>query len=175
MIPHAILIGNIISFVAAVLLALSCWTKNPKMVFIIQTVENLVLAASSIIFHSYSAACIMIISAVRSYVTAKERYNKPAMIGFTLTSLVLGLLTNTRGLIGILPVLGGLEFNYCTYRFKDIIGIKWTLIVNLLIWDVYAFIILDFSSGIAWLITIIITAISLKRVYAGKGEQPDVK
>ena len=31
-----IIIGNIISFVAAVLLGLSCWCKNPMRVFIYQ-------------------------------------------------------------------------------------------------------------------------------------------
>lgn len=45
-----IIIGNIISFVAAVLLGLSCWCKNPKRVFIYQFIDNLVLSLSSIVF-----------------------------------------------------------------------------------------------------------------------------
>ena len=38
--------------------------------------------------------------------------------------------------------------------------------LNLLIWDVYAFWIKDFSSGMAWAITLIVTVVSLSTIKA---------
>ena len=67
-----IIIGNIISFVAAVLLGLSCWCKNPKRVFIYQFIENLFLSLSSIVFGSYSAAVSTLLSTAKSLVIVKE-------------------------------------------------------------------------------------------------------
>ena len=40
------------------------------------------------------------------------------------------------------------------------------LYLNLLIWDVYAFWIKDFSSGMAWAITLIVTVVSLLTIKA---------
>ena len=142
-----IIIGNIISFVAAVLLGLSCWCKNPKRVFIYQFIENLFLSLSSIVFGSYSAAVSTLLSTAKSLVIVKGRYTKKTMIFFAITIAVLGVLTNTKGPIGLLPVIA-------------------TFIINLLIWDVYAFWIKDFSSGIAWAITLIVTVVSLLTIKA---------
>ena len=61
---NTIIIGNLISFVAAVLLGLSCWCKNPKRVFVYQFIENLFLSLSSIVFGSYSAAVSTLLSTV---------------------------------------------------------------------------------------------------------------
>lgn len=164
--PNNIIIGNIISFVAAVLLGLSCWCKNPKRVFIYQFIENLFLSLSSIVFGSYSAAVSTLLSTVKSFIIVKGRYTKKTMIFFVISIAVLGFLTNTKGLIGLLPVIATVQFTYCNYKLTDIKGIKWTFIINLLIWDVYAFWIKDFSSGIAWAITLILTIVSLMTIKA---------
>ena len=161
-----VMCGNIISFVAAVLLGLSCWCKNPKRVFVYQFVENLFLSLSSVVFGSYSAAVSTLLSTAKSLVIVKGRYTKKTMIFFAVTIAVLGVLTNTKGLIGLLPVIATVQFTYCNYKLTDIKGIKWTFIINLLIWDVYAFWIKDFSSGIAWAITLIVTVVSLLTINA---------
>ena len=110
--PNKIIIGNIISFVAAVLLGLSCWCKNPKRVFIYQFIENLFLSLSSIVFGSYSAAVSTLLSTVKSFIIVKGRYTKKTMIFFVISIAVLGFLTNTKGLIGLLPVIATVQFTY---------------------------------------------------------------
>ena len=147
------------------------WCKNPKRVFIYQFIENLVLSLSSLVFGSYSAAVSTLLSTAKSFVIVKGRYTKKIMIFFVVAIAVLGILTNTKGLIGLLPVIATVQFTYCNYRFTDIKGIKWTFIVNLLIWDVYAFWIKDFSSGIAWAITLVVTVVSLMTIKAKEAAQ----
>ena len=173
--PNNIIIGNIISFVAAVLLGLSCWSKNPKRVFIYQFIENLFLSLSSLVFGSYSAAVSTLLSTVKSFIIVKGRYKKKTMIFFVISIAVLGVLTNTKGLIGLLPVIATVQFTYCNYKLTSIKGIKWTFIINLLIWDIYAFWIRDFSSGIAWAITLIVTIVSLMTIMAKESVEGQIQ
>ena len=160
-----ILIGNVISFLAAVLLALSCWTKEPKRVFAFQIAENIILAISSLVFGSYSAAVSTLLSTLRMGIVLKGKYTKRVMIFFCILLTALGLALNTRGAVGLLPVLATLEFAYANYRFTEIKAIKWSLCINLILWDVYAFAIRDYASGVTWVITLAVTFVSLFRLY----------
>ena len=160
-----IIIGNMISFVAAVLLGLSCWSRNSRRVFIYQLGENLIYSLSAIVFGSYSAAVSTLLSAVRSLLIVKGCYTKKYMCFFAVSTAVLGMITNTKGVIGLLPVIATVQFAYGSYRFTDIKGIKWMFIINLILWDIYAFWIKDFSSAIAWAITLMITVVSLVKVF----------
>ena len=162
---NRIILGNIISFAAAILLGLSCWTKEPKRVFIYQLTENIILTISSVVFASYSAAALTLLSALRMAVVLKGKYTKRVMLLFCAALAVLGCAFNTRGLIGLLPVPATLEFAYATYRFERIKPIKWSLCINLLLWDIYAFAISDFASGVTWAVTLAVTLLSLFRLY----------
>lgn len=156
-----IIIGNIISFFAAVLLAMTAWTKSEKRTFIYQVGENTVLGISSLVFGSYAAAAIAFLSASRCIVILKGKYTKAAMLVYSTLFLVLGVLTNSKGPIGLLPVIAAVEYAALNYYLADIKGLKWALIINLALWDFYAFWIQDYSSGIAWIITIAVTLASL--------------
>lgn len=159
-----LLLGNMLSLAAALLLGLSCWSRVPRRVFACQVAQNLVLAASSLAFGSYSAAVSAALSASRCFVIVKGRYGRTAMLLYAAATAVLGILTNSKGLVGLLPVLATVQYTYCSYRFTGIRGIKWTLMVNLLLWEAYALAIWDFASAAAWAITLGVTAVSLFRL-----------
>ncbi len=159
-----IIIGNIISFVAAVLLLLTAWTKSEKRTFVYQVAENVVLGISSLVFGSYAAAVTAFLCASRCFVILKGKYTKRVMFLYAALITVLGFLTNTKGLIGILPIIASVEYAVLNFYLADIKGLKWALIVNLALWDFYAFWIKDFSSGIAWIITIAVTLASLVKI-----------
>ena len=168
-----IIIGNIISFFAAVLLALTAWTKSEKRTFIYQVGENLVLGISSLVFGSFAAAVTAFLSASRCIVILKGKYTKPVMFLYTVLIVVLGLLTNTKGIIGFLPVIASVEYAMLNYYTSDIRGLKWALIINLALWDFYAFWIKDFSSGIAWIIMIVVTLVSLWKLRVKEGHSAE--
>ena len=161
-----LIVGNVISVVAAGFLGLSCWSKNPKRVFIYQLAENLIYSVSSIVFGSYSAAVSTLLSAVRSLLIVRGCYTKRWMYFFAASTAVFGLITNSKGLIGLLPVIATVQFTYGSYRFTDIKGIKWMFIINLILWDVYAVWIKDVSSAVAWAITLAVTVVSLAKICA---------
>jgi hypothetical protein len=116
------------------------------------------------VFGSYSAAVSTLLSAGRSLLIVRDRYTKKSMYFFAVSTAVFGLITNTKGVIGLLPVIATVQFTYGSYRFTDIKGIKWMFIINLILWDIYAFWIKDFSSAIAWAITLTVTVVSLVKI-----------
>ena len=168
---NRIIIGNIVSLAAAALLALSCWTKNPRRGFAYQIIENIVLAVSSAVFGSWSAVVSMLLAALRMCIVLSGHYTRQTMILFCTALAILGGVCNTRGLMGLLPILATVEFAWANYRFTEIKAIKWSICANLILWDLYAFVIRDYASGITWLITLIITLLSLYRLsHAAKTE-----
>ena len=168
---NQILLGNCVSFLAAVLLGLASWTKKSNRVFIYQIAENVVLAMSSVVFGSYAAAVSTLLAAARCAVIIKGRYSRLLMTFFAAATFLLGIVTNSRGWLGLLPVIASVEFTVCNYFLTDIKGIKWSLLVNTALWDYYAFAIRDYVSGIAWAITITLTSVSLVSIYREERQQ----
>ncbi len=56
-----------------------------------------------------------------------------------LLTLVIGVLVNTDGLIGLLPIIATLELTGFNHYAREIRMIKTGLILNVLLWAVYAF------------------------------------
>ena len=97
-------------------------------------------------------------------------------IFFIVISIVIGLLVNTMGFVGILPILAIVQITLCNYYLKNIKTIKIGFIVNSAIYIVYFLAIWDFSSTIIETITALIGLISLfKLVFYDSKENDDVK
>ena len=68
---------------------------------------------------------------------------------------------NTKGIIGLLPIIAIVQITLCNYYLKTIKWIKLSFIVNELFYIVYFIAIWDFSSSVIESITAIIGLISL--------------
>ena len=82
-------------------------------------------------------------------------------IFFIILSVVFGLAVNTKGIIGLLPIIAIVQITLCNYYLKTIKWIKLSFIVNELFYIVYFIAIWDFSSSVIESITAIIGLISL--------------
>jgi hypothetical protein len=79
---------------------------------------------------------------------------------FIVLSVVLGLMVNTMGFIGLLPIIAIVQITICNYALKQIKWIKLSFIVNEFFYVVYFIAILDFSSSIIETITAVIGLVS---------------
>ena len=156
-----LIIGNAISLVAAVLLAASCCVKQPRNIYLLQICCNLVLCLSSAVFCAWSSVPTLLLSSLRFYLMIRKKFNFPMMLLFSAATLLLGLWANTRGLIGLLPVIAGVQFTVCTYFSKKTTAIRLSILVNLIFWAIYSFWILYIVSGISQTINILICLFSL--------------
>ena len=163
-VSHLIIIGNIISFIAALFMFASGWTKDRDRTFLYQILENVVLCAANLCFRSYAGISTLLLSSVRNYLVMKERYTKKLMYIFVLLIIVIGFTINNRGLVGILPIAATVQLSACNQYAKTLIQHKLSLFVNTAIWLVYDFCILDISSTVAQTVMCILTAVTIVRL-----------
>lgn len=154
--PINILIGNGISFIAGIFLILSMVVNDHKKAYKHQFLNAFILMISSFFFYSWTGVTTMAIAATRNLMVYKDRLTLNWTIFFIVLSVGLGLMVNTMGIIGLLPIIAIVQITICNYLLKQIKWIKLSFIVNEFFYIVYFIAILDFSSSIIELITAII-------------------
>ena len=160
-----ILLGNLISLAAACFMAASCISGDNRRVFFYQFMECAILAVSSVVFGSLSGALTMALSAARNLITSLGKLTRSLTLFFFLASTVGGLLINTRGIVGLLPVIATAEYTICSYCIRSVRGTKYSIFVNVLFWVVYSFLILDFSTAISDSVILCIDGAAIFRMH----------
>ena len=78
--------------------------------------------------------------------------------------VVLGFLLNNRGLLGWLPIVANLEYSIAMFRFKENEkALKISFIVNMVMYSVFSFCIMNYVGGAANIVVAVTTAVSLIR------------
>ena len=156
-----IIIGNIISFTAAVFLVVSCVMKSRKGVFIMQFMNCALLAVASYFFGSYAAITTLVLCCVRNIFIMKDRFTRPVMTVITILVIVFGVMTNNRGIIGLMPVFATVEYTMCCHFILDVRKTKISILFNESIWIVYSFLISDYSTALTYVAVIIVDILAI--------------
>ncbi|MEA4971730.1 hypothetical protein SDC9_92752 [bioreactor metagenome] len=151
-----LIIGNILSFIAAVFLGISCYAKDRKKIFTYQLVNCATYTVASYFFGTYAAITTLIFCCIRSILIMKDRYTSTAAYILVIAVIAFGIMANNRGIVGLLPVIASVVYNLCCYYITDPHLTRYSILINELIWVTYAFIIKDFSTGISDTIIIIV-------------------
>ncbi len=155
-----LIIGNILSFFAALCLTLSSVVNKRKTVFVFQLCECLLLAAASVFFNSYAGMTSLVLCAIRNILVIKDCFKKRHMYIFLAATLILGVITNNRGFIGMMPVAATLQFTYCSYAFTSLLKTRLSIFFNTLIWVIYSFIIQDYVTAVVDMGTLVSSGIT---------------
>lgn len=158
------MVGNGISFIAGIFLIVSYCVNDVKKAYRYQFLNAFVLAISSVFFLSWIGVTTLSIASARNAMVYKDRLTFNWTIFFLIVSVVLGVLVNTLGFIGLLPVIAIVQITLCNYALKSIKSIKVSFIINSLIYIVYFLAILDFTSAAVETITVALGALSLVRL-----------
>lgn len=159
-----ILVGNGISFIAGIFLIVSYCINDVKKAYKYQFLNAFVLAISSVFFCSWTGVTTLSIASARNAMVYKDRLTFKWTIFFLIISVIFGVLVNTMGFIGLLPVIAIVQITVCNYALKSIKSIKFSFIVNSLIYIAYFLVILDFTSAAVETITVALGLISLVRL-----------
>lgn len=159
-----IIIGNIISLIAGIFIILSMWVNDEKQAYRYQFWNAFILMISSVFFFSWTGVTTMAIAASRNAMVYKDKLTFKWTVFFIIISIVLGLLVNTMGFVGILPIIAIVQITLCNYYLKSIKTIKTSFIVNSAIYIIYFLAILDVSSATIESVTALIGLISLARL-----------
>ncbi len=162
--PINIVIGNVISLVAGIFLILSMWVNDEKQAYKHQFLNAFILMISSVFFLSWTGVVTMAIAASRNAMVYYDRLTFNWAVVFIIVSIVIGLLVNTMGFVGILPIIAIVQITLCNYYLKTIKSIKTGFIVNSAIYIIYFVAIYDFSSAIIESITAMVGVVSLAKL-----------
>lgn len=163
-----LIIGNIISLIAGIFIILSMWVNNEKQAYKYQFLNAFILMISSIFFLSWTGVTTMAIAAGRNLMVYKNKLTLNWTIFFIIISIIIGILVNTMGLIGLLPIIAIIQITLSNYCLKTIKQIKISFIINSAIYIIYFLAILDFSSTIIESVTALIGVISLIKLIKNK-------
>ena len=156
-----IIVGNVISLIAGIFIILSMCVNDEKKAYKYQFLNAFILMISSVFFLSWTGVTTMAIAATRNAMVYKDKLTINWTVFFIIISVVLGVLVNTMGIIGLLPIIAIVQITLCNYYLKSIKAIKTGFIVNSAIYVVYFLAIFDISSAVIESITAIIGLISL--------------
>ena len=130
-----------------------------------------VLVVSSACFGSWSGISTLLVSTARNIFLVKGRFDKRMMYVFIVLVTVCGLAVNNKGMIGLLPVLATVILTVCNYYAREILAIEGSLFINIALWAVYFFAILDVISGITQVVIAAVTLVSIWRMRLGLAEE----
>lgn len=156
-----IIIGNAISLFAGIFIVLSMWVNDEKKAYFYQFLNAFILIISSVFFFSWTGVVTMAIAASRNLMVYYDRLTFNWTMFFIVVSVVLGLLVNTLGFVGFLPIIAIIQLSLSNYYLKTIKSIKSSFIINSAIYVVYFLAILDFSSAAIESFTALVGVISL--------------
>ncbi len=114
-----LIIGNLCTLLAMGANAISSTRKTAKGVLTVQSIGQLIYLLSAIVLRGYSAAVQNAVSVLRNVAAIRNVKSKTLEWILTIAGVALGVLFNNRGIIGLLPVLGNLQYTLAIFRIKN--------------------------------------------------------
>ena len=139
-----LLLGNAVSLGAACFTFASSWSRDRKLIYLFQAGQCLLAGVANIFFCSLSGVTTFALCTLRNVLLAYDRLTKPLCWFLVLLVSLLGIASNNRGLIGLLPVVTTAVYSVACLYVRRIRAVKLNIFVNLALWAIYDFFIMDF-------------------------------
>lgn len=140
------MVANIISGICAVFTVSASWVPDKKKSYLIQVAQCLTYAVASVFFGMYATVATMILCAVRNGLEAYGRFTLRLCIPFCAAIATLGIVFNTAGIIGLIPVFATVIYSLGCCLYKSLLSTKINIFVDLFLWTLYDILILDIPS-----------------------------
>ena len=148
MIPHYLLIGNILSFCCATCIAISVVKKNKRNLIWWQIWDSIFGLLASLVLFSYSSFTTGILCAIRNFLAYNKGLTKFITFVLVFICVTVGLYANNRGIFGLFPIIAFSGYTLTMYWAKNDQQMRYSLIINLSIWMIHDFYIQAYPSAI---------------------------
>lgn len=149
----SVVIGNIISLLASVLMTYSGYIKSKGKFLIVQIIQMSLSALSNFILGGITGTIINLVNIIRNVLCYKNKLNKYSIILILTLSISLSLYFNNLSFIGLLPLLSTILYT-TLMNIKDIKKFKYLTITTMLLWLIYDICIMNYVSALFDLLTI---------------------
>lgn len=142
-----ILIGNIIGFIASILMVCSGMLKEKKKILCIQTIQIGLSSLGNFILGGFNGAIINVIGCIKNILYSKNKLGFKEKIIITLLATILSIIFNNSGIIGMFPLINTIFYMWLMNQ-NNIIKFKFLIIITALLWLIYDFSIKSYISAI---------------------------
>lgn len=167
MIGFSVILGNIVTFVGALLTIAMGLIKTKKGILSIQCFQCGVYAIANTMLGGYSGAVQNAITILRNIYTFKKPFTFIVKLVFIFLQITIGLYFNQLGWIGLLPIIAGVSFTWFVDSKSEIV-LKTVLIMDNLLWVYYNIVINSYVSLAVNAFAIIANLIGIYRITRDK-------
>ena len=160
-----IIIGNIVALAASILLVYSGIIKKKKKILYVQSIQIGLFIISNIILGGIPGALMNGVSFIRNILCYKNKLGTEEKVFITIISIVLTIMFNNLGFIGLLPFFATIIYLW-GMTIKNVIKFKTLIAITTLLWCVYDFSIQSYTSALFDAMAILsnfITIVEMKR------------
>lgn len=155
-----IIIGNMIALIASLLMVYTGIIKKKEKIIYFQTVQIILSIISNIILGGITGAIINGISCIRNILYYKNKLRVLEKLIIIILSIILSLLFNNLGIIGLLPLISIVMYTILI-DIKDVIKFKVLIIFTMIMWFIYDITIKSYTASFFDFSTIIINIIAI--------------
>lgn len=141
------IIGNIIAFIASILMIIVSYIKNKKNIIKLQTIQMSLFVLSNFILGGITGAIINTTNVIRNILCYNEKLTTKMIIILNIIMIILSLLFNNLSIIGWLPVIASIIYT-CFVNTKNVIHLKLLIIMTTIAWAIYDITIKSYASVI---------------------------
>lgn len=171
-----LILGNLFTVMAMGGNAFSSTRKTTKGVLTWQCVAQAVYLVASVVLKGYSAAVQNAVSILRNLTAMSNRKSRFLEWILTAAGLIMGIIFNNRGFLGLLPVLGNLQYTLAIFYLQDRQQLlKLSFLISLLTFCIFNVSLWNLAGAASDMVVIITTAIVLIKERKNKTESSAVK
>lgn len=155
-----LIIGNILAFIASILMVYTGTLNNRKKIIFIQTIYTLMFTLGDLLLAGYSGAIVNMISIIRNILSYNDKLGTIQKIILIICALITTIMFNNLGFIGILPLLSMIMY-ILFMNTKNVNKFKLIIIFSSILWVIYDFTIKLYVSSIFDVLTILSALITI--------------
>lgn len=164
-----LIVGNLFSLFGMVADGVSSSRKTARGMLLVQCLGQLLYSVSAIALKGYSAAVQNVVSILRNLLASSKFRSKTVEWCMVVLAVILGLLFNNLGLIGVLPVVANLEYTLAVFRFRDNErSLKIAFLICVLLYTVFNVIILNIVGAASNVVVAVMTISALIKMAKSK-------
>lgn len=167
-----IIIGNIIAFIASIIMVYTGYIKIKERIIYLQTIQIGLSVISNLVLGGFTGAIINALSCVRNILCYKDKLGKKEKAILIVLSIAVSLAFNNIGWIGLMPVVSTVVY-ILFMDIKDVRMFKYLTIFTMIMWMSYDLYIKGYVAGVFdgfCIITNVIALIQLKMKGVNKNE-----
>ncbi len=160
-----IIIGNILSLCAMISDSISGTRKKHSDILAVQIISQLFYSASSLVLKGYSSTVQSVIAIFRNFAAIKNVKSKFIEWALILLGVVFGIIFNSNGLLGYLPIVANFIYSVSVFKFKrNEKALKIVFIINMVMFAIFNAVIMNYVGLFSCTVVALSTLFSLVKM-----------